>query len=249
MGDLAVGERRPTAQRPARSAVLGLVGAALGVERAAAEAQTALQSGYGVATRTLHVGELLTDYHTAQVPAARKGKRKGERWPTRRAELAEPKLNTILSDREYREEPAFTVALWARPEGPWTLAEIAAALRAPRFTLFMGRKACPLGLPPRPVLLEAVDLAAAFAAYDRSVRKSPAAAKLQDWLGLKILDPAPLHADRDRAMPLGAEVRSVLRRRDLARDRRVWTFEQREELVASMPRRAAADETGGGAVS
>ena len=153
LGEVAVGERRVSAARPARSAILGLLAAALGIERRDEAAHAALQEGYGVAVRVETEGALLQDYHTAQVPPAKKGRR----WPTRRAELAEPRLETILSLREYRADARHTVALWTADDPPQPLAVLAEALRRPRFTLYLGRKACPLGLPAAPRIVAAAD--------------------------------------------------------------------------------------------
>ena len=93
MGALAVGERRGTWDRPGRSAVLGLVAACLGIEREDEDAHQALETGYGLALRVERLGPVLADYHTAQVPPARRGRV----FRTRREELAAPDLGTIGS--------------------------------------------------------------------------------------------------------------------------------------------------------
>src|SRR6516225_7569004 len=64
--------RRGSADRPTRSALLGLAGAALGVERADRARQEALATSFLTATRTLEAGAPLSDFHTFQsLPAAR----------------------------------------------------------------------------------------------------------------------------------------------------------------------------------
>lgn len=227
MGEIAVGERRTGYDRPAKSAIAGLLAAALGIERCEEERLLALAEGYGLAVRTDAAGDVLYDYHTAQVPS----QRKGVGWPTRRAELAEPELNTILSKREYRESPWFTVALWARPAAPYALSELEKALTAPRFVLYLGRKACPLGLPPRPAVIEAADLGAAFEAYDKS--RPPSGERLR----CRIAGSRPLgrvHLEAADAPLLGIRLRAVRResRRDRLLSRRRWQFAPRDELVA-----------------
>ncbi|HEV2643569.1 MAG TPA: CRISPR-associated protein Cas5, partial [Candidatus Elarobacter sp.] len=62
-GDIAVGEMRGTWDRPSRSAVLGLVAAALGLLRDDQAAQEALDGGFGVATRLDASGAPSADYH------------------------------------------------------------------------------------------------------------------------------------------------------------------------------------------
>src|SRR5947199_10464826 len=83
MGDMAVGERRAGFDRPGRSAVLGMVAAALGLDRADETAHAVLDRGYLMAQRVLHRGELLQDYHTVQAPPADRK----TRWSTRRSAL------------------------------------------------------------------------------------------------------------------------------------------------------------------
>lgn len=237
MGEVAVGERRTGFDRPAKSAVLGLVAAALGIERREEEKHAALAEGYGLALRVEAAGSILLDYHTAQVPPARKGKR----WATRRCELAEPALGTILSKREYREEPRHTVALWEREGAPRPLGDLAEALRRPRFTLYLGRKACPLGLPPAPRLIEAASLADALAAFDKD-RPEPER-RLRDRLGLSG-GTARICADVEERDQLESCLQGprIERRRDLLRSRRRWQFALREELVGELvpPQREAA---------
>jgi len=69
-GDIAVGEQRPSAGHPAKSAVLGLLAAALGVRRDEEGRQKLLADAYAMAVRVDVSGELLRDYHaiTVQTP-------------------------------------------------------------------------------------------------------------------------------------------------------------------------------------
>ena len=222
-GAIAVGERRPTWDRPARSAVLGLVGACLGVEREDDAGQAALAEGFGVALLCHAPGRLLADYHTAQVPPAR-GKR---RFATRAQELAAPDLSTILSRRDYRTGAWHLGALWARGEAPrWTLDAVADAMRAPGFAPYLGRKSCPLGLPLHPVLDDAPDPGTALA---RRHRTGPEAA-FHSWV-----DAGQAVVARDRWE--GAEDRGLRTefRRDQPRSRRLWQFDLRPEVVELLP--------------
>ena len=86
-GEIAVGERRMSWARPGRSAILGLVAAAQGVERTDETAHQRLEAGLYYAVRTDAPGRPLLDYHTAQTPKARKGQRSrpGSRIPKNNA--------------------------------------------------------------------------------------------------------------------------------------------------------------------
>ncbi|MGI8497252.1 MAG: type I-E CRISPR-associated protein Cas5/CasD [Gemmatimonadaceae bacterium] len=160
-GEIAVGETRGAWDRPSRSAVLGLVAAALGLTRDEQDAHDALDRGYGVAVRLDAPGTVLVDYHTAQTVAAAAAKK--QRVSTRAELLAAGDRETILSRRTYRQDALATVALWARSDPRWPLAELAAALQRPIFVLYAGRKANALGSPLAPAVVQSGTLAAAFA--------------------------------------------------------------------------------------
>ena len=159
-GEIAVGERRMSWDRPGRSAILGLVAAALGIERGEEERLRALDRALCCAVITANPGAPFTDFHTVQVP---KSPRKG-RFATRRDELAARKLNTILSQREWRMDSLHTLALWPRAGASVDLDEIAQALERPHFCPYVGRRAAPLGWPLQPRILEAPTLVEALRA-------------------------------------------------------------------------------------
>lgn len=218
LGGVAVGERRYGEERPARSAALGLVAAALGIERTDESAHQALTDGYGYAVRVDDGGRLLEDYHTTQVAPSRRGRS----FATRRHELRSADLETILSVRDYRTDARSTAVLWARDHARWPLADLAAAIRRPAFTLFFGRKTCPLGRPPAPRLVEAETLARAFELDPDP--EAPAAGAA-----------GTVYADLEARAWLGPGLREdrLIRRRDQLASRRRWQFVLRDELVAT----------------
>lgn len=232
-GALAVGERRPTWDRPARSAVLGLAGACLGVEREDDAAQSALAADYGVALLCHAPGRLLADYHTAQVPPTR-GKR---RFATRADELRAPDLATILSRRDYRTGAWHLVALWARGPAPrWSLHDVAVAMRAPGFVPYLGRKACPLGLPLAPLLDDAPSPGAALA--QRHLTGPEARFRhMVDTAGEAFVARDPWEGEADSGL-----LRRVETRRDQPRSRRRWQFDLRQEVIEALPAPALAGE-------
>ncbi len=121
---------RDTMREPSKSGVVGLLCAALGRPRAAPTADlAALRMGVRVDCE----GGVLRDYHTA----GRSG--------FLRASGAVETAQVILSNRYYLTDARFLVGL----EGDDTalLERIHAALRAPRWPLYLGRKACVPGEP------------------------------------------------------------------------------------------------------
>lgn len=164
-GDVAVGQYRGSRDAPGHGAIVGLLGAALGLLRSDEPAHAAIRDGYGFAVGTVDAGQLLRDYHTAQVPS--RSDLKDHPHRTRRDELIVPKdrLNTILSTRDYRQNASWVVAVQAQAGAPHSLDALAQALRQPRFVLYLGRKCCPPAAPLAPQVTEADSAHAALATY------------------------------------------------------------------------------------
>ncbi|MEX2165364.1 MAG: type I-E CRISPR-associated protein Cas5/CasD [Sulfuricaulis sp.] len=250
-GDIAVGETRPSALTPTKSAVLGLVAAALRLrrpdtihyesdaqrtahERAECEAsQAKLAEGYGIAIKVETLGLPLSDYHTAQVPSSGTGRNR-RMFSTRRDEITsghKSDLNTILSRREYRQDTYCVVALWARPGAPYTLGELRRALLEPGFTLYLGRKACPLALPLQPEVVSAERVEDALAGLRLSAVFEKLA-EVGDGTESKLIrhfEPAEpfLLWDSDAETKLVPEQTTT--RRDSPLSRRRWQFKVRNE--------------------
>ncbi|MFZ1429013.1 MAG: type I-E CRISPR-associated protein Cas5/CasD [Geminicoccaceae bacterium] len=148
---------------PTRSALVGLLGAAMGWGR---HQLGVLDTDLAFAVRVdlAPSRDPKPDYHTitpADPPAGR------ERW-TRFEELrchlvgSEAK-GAILSRREYWTNGLWTVAVHS--SGSPTVHELAAALADPIWPLSAGRKAFALGLPLEPMVIQAENLATAFHGY------------------------------------------------------------------------------------
>jgi len=148
-GTAAVGEERPTATYPGRAAIVGLLAAALGIRRHESQRLTELNANLAIAVKQYCAGRLLRDYHTVQTPPTRRGRH----FYTRRDELNRPanELSTIISRRDYRSDGLWIVAIQATAAAPADLLrDLAAALENPRFTLYLGRRACPPAAPLAP---------------------------------------------------------------------------------------------------
>jgi CRISPR system Cascade subunit CasD len=169
-----------------------------------------------------HVGPLLPDYHTAQVPPARRGRR----FATRAEELDAPDLETILSRRDYRTDVVALAALWGRHSERWSLLEIEAALRTPHYAPYFGRKSCPLMLPLAPQLIEAGNPVAALT--DRANRGPEPERQL-----VRFRSAAVVTMTAADARNFGLPIQRVEMRRDAVASRRRWQFALREEAVLS----------------
>lgn len=251
-GDIAVGETRPSSLAPTKSAVLGLIAAALGLRRPDTtqdetlrqkwEAQhVALAEGYDMAVKLTQPGLPLTDYHTAQVPSSGSGRNK-KTFATRRDELTwlpRHDLNTILSRRDYRQDAYAAVALWARTGAPYSLDQLRDRLLAPEFVLYLGRKSCPLALPLMPVIASAESIEAALADF------SFATVAKQIWgndqqtaervIGKMTEDTPMLFWDADAETDIPPDQQASFIRRDTPTSRRRWQFAVREERRAHLP--------------
>lgn len=230
-GEVAVGEWRGSWDRPSRSAITGLLGAALGVTRQDAEGQRALAHGYGVAVRGDALGRPMQDYHTMQSVA--KSKLKKLQISTRADILEVTDKETVLSRREYRQDVVCTIAVWPRTDARWSLEALAQALVTPVFTLYAGRRANALGLPVHPKVTEADSLAAAFATRAPLPVNVPV-----DLLRLRPSEGWGREVAHDEChgftSGLSAPFRRVVRR-DVVVNRSGWLFEERIMHVGMLP--------------
>ncbi|MBL4543514.1 MAG: type I-E CRISPR-associated protein Cas5/CasD [Rhodobacteraceae bacterium] len=145
MGDIAGHERRGSMSWPGRSAILGLLGAAKGIDR---DGDFSELDALDLAVAIFDPGTPLRDYHTIETVPSAAVKRPNSR-PEALAK-ARRRTNTTITLRDYRAGPLYGVAVWG--DG---LDGLAAALMRPRYILYLGRKSCPLAAPPGPRLVEA----------------------------------------------------------------------------------------------
>lgn len=124
---------RDTEREPTKSGVLGLLGAALGMPRDD-DATLAALAALRMAVRVDRAGTLLHDYHTAGGGNFRES-----------AHTVYGASDCVPSHRYYLQGASFVAAL----EGEDALVtRIVEALRSPRYALFLGRRSCPLSVPP-----------------------------------------------------------------------------------------------------
>ncbi|MGV7208444.1 type I-E CRISPR-associated protein Cas5/CasD [Oxalobacteraceae bacterium A2-2] len=232
-GDVAVGEYRPTANYPGRSAVLGLVGAALGITRDDDSAQAALRDQLRIVVGLLAEGRLLRDYHTAQVPGRADLKKRPH--ASRKDELSIPKrdLNTILSTRDYRQDAASLIALQlASDAAPYTLSQIAEALKRPKYVLYLGRKSCPPALPLHPCLFQDVDIKTSFLSYQEQLRQQYKEKGGGDVSTLQPLRRIAWGDDAQALQIVGVAQDLSVPRKDQVITRSGWLFSDRTEHIA-----------------
>lgn len=123
--------QRTTESHPTKSGVIGMIAAAKGVARTDSLEQF---DGLRFAVRTDQPGLLLTDFQTAHDD-------NGKSMP--------------LSNRQYLADAVFLTGLEdSSPNGRDRLEDYVAALRAPYFPLYLGRRSCP---PDGPVKAWVVD--------------------------------------------------------------------------------------------
>lgn len=114
---------------PTRSAIVGLLGAALGITRVRYDELYRLSNSIKIAVQVNSCGEKIMDYHTVQNFRSPQGKIQKITKPTY---------------REYWCDSAHTFAISASEE---LVDQLSLKVKAPEFTLFQGRKSCPLTRP------------------------------------------------------------------------------------------------------
>lgn len=224
-GETAVGEYRPSANYPSESALIGLLAAALGIDRSDENQHQTLRTQLRFAVGVQSAGRLLRDYHTAQVATeAILGK---QPHTVRRDELIVPAharkkhLKTILSTRDYRQDAACLVAVQTAEDAEFSLDDLAQAIFQPKFVLYLGRKACPPSLPLWPQIIEAENTLKAMEIYRT---------KLTEQTG----EPVAMLERLVWGANIQAGVQHDLQvvRKDRLLSRRHWQFGDRAEFIA-----------------
>ena len=114
---------------PTRSAVIGLLGAALGITRDNHQQLYALSKQLKVAVQVNKTGQKIVDYHTVQ---------------NFRSPMGKIQKGTKPTYREYWCDSEHSFAITADDE---TIEVLCSKVKSPVFTLFQGRKSCPLTRP------------------------------------------------------------------------------------------------------
>jgi CRISPR system Cascade subunit CasD len=153
--------KRPSGNFPTRSALLGLLGACLGIRRNDREHLEQLAGSVCFAVlkekrflvkydgRKIPLSMIkITDYHTV----------KDAREDYRGLKSHE----TIQTWREYLCDADFTVAIWNTPSASVTLGDLELAVKAPVYTPYLGRRSCPLAQPLFTARIAAGDAQAAL---------------------------------------------------------------------------------------
>ena len=156
-GSFSGHERRSTDNFPLRSAILGILGAALGIERSDLNSQNKLLD-YHVAIFTKSLGSTFRDFHTIQsIPSTIKK-------PNSRRSAIESignGIKTSITKRDYFTEIDLLISIWSF-NGHWTLNDLVQSLKNPKFFLYVGRKSCPLAAPMNPRIVKASDPVESF---------------------------------------------------------------------------------------
>lgn len=127
---------RPSTNFPTRSALAGLLAACLGIDRNDRKQQQALADSFLYAVRqdeTRWNVIKMTDYHTVK--------------QAREDYVGLKSHETIVTQREYLLDAAFTLALWNTDGAAYSLDALQAAVCKPRYTPFLGRRSCPITRP------------------------------------------------------------------------------------------------------
>lgn len=225
-GDLAGHERRGGySMWPGKSAILGLMGSALGIRRNDAEGQETLGQ-WSVAVSVLAQGSIMRDYHTVQT-VPRSIKSPNSRREALHAATQKGNLNTIITERDYVCNCAFGVAIW----GGDRMAEVLQALRTPKFVPYLGRKSCPLAAPMAPIVVEAPDPLSALGMIELPAWLTrPDAFARADETVVDPRRPVTVASDPCPGMPASR----IETRWDKPVDRAAWHFGQREVQIVAL---------------
>jgi CRISPR system Cascade subunit CasD len=245
-GEIAVGGERQSSRYPSKSAIIGLVAAALGVKREEEDRLDSLAANMGVAVQLYSGGSVLKDFHTVQVPK----KESKVVYHTRRAALsaAKEKIGTILSHREYRCDALSVVAIYFKEEKTeFSIEQIEMALHKPYFHLYLGRKSCVPSLPLAPMIVDKSNLKEAFTCFEVKF-PSPVNEDSPEWLQRffsdypqKTLFESNISYFWEDGVISGFRLLQSVERYDQPLSRKRWQFTSRKEYMAVEKKLEAAD--------
>ncbi|MDZ4762261.1 MAG: type I-E CRISPR-associated protein Cas5/CasD [Alphaproteobacteria bacterium] len=256
-GDIAPGEQRTSWTRPSKSAALGLVAAALGIERTEETRLAALHEGLGFAVLAEQPGLPVTEFQTEQRPTSpglNKFRKSNGRAPATRGESLEINdIATTTSRRSFHVGVRHRIGLWTRHAASFDLDAIARALKTPVYAPFLGRRAYSPSRPLAPLILETPTLEEALRLYqqaDSALLKSQAR---EDNLGARRELPGPqtikpalrpeLWCDADPGPPLSGRIVETNIRRDSYRATGPRLFDERLEGRVDVVMSEIAPET------
>ena len=180
---------RPSHIFPTRSAVVGLVGACLGIDRADIQGRADLNASFELTVRadqrkvqTEQFGQIkdkiltmqkMTDFHTV--------------LDARKVDGA-PRKDAIISHREYLCDAEFSLALGFRKNAVFGLEQVKAAIQKPHYTPFLGRRSCPIQHPLFKTIVAAENAQEALAQIEPKQGTLYSEQKLQGSAPMRIRD-------------------------------------------------------------
>ncbi len=221
-GEIAVGENRNSFSYPSKSAVIGLISAAMGFRREEEDKHLMLTNSLSFGVKVFSSGILLRDYHTIQTP----GKSKFTH-STRKDELRDKfELNTILSSRDYRMDSLYDVCIWKKKDSI-DLENIQKNLNQPVFSLFLGRKSAVMASPLFPNLIKEKNLFLAFQDYEKKLKENFHNQNVEYFFENKKLNSKSIEYIWEDEESQFSEIRT---RRDEVLSRKRWQFSERKEF-------------------
>ena len=146
---------------PTRSAVMGLLGAAKGIQRTQHDQLFELSQELKIAVQVQQQGQKIVDYHTVQNYRSPMGKIQQGTKPTYREYWCDTKFNFAISAHKS------------------IIEDLEEHVKTPVFTLFQGRKSCPLTRPLYNSIVEAKNPAMALMALEKGLVYSDVTAEHQ----------------------------------------------------------------------
>ncbi len=180
---------RPSHIFPTRSAVVGLLGACLGIDRADIQSRADLNSSFEITVRadrrrvqTKQFGQIkekiltmqkMTDFHTV--------------LDARKVDGSHRK-DAIISRREYLCDAEFSLALEFRNNAVFSLEKVKDAIQKPHYTPSLGRRSCPIQQPLFKMIVSAENAQQALAQIEPKQGTLYSEQKLQGSAPMRIRD-------------------------------------------------------------
>ena len=226
-GETGAWKNRSTAMHPSRSSIIGILCAALGIDRNDSKTQTRMSRSFEMVITSSDGISKIEDFHT--IMAGRDDGKKKVFTGSPRVEELNRETTTILSRREYLCNAFYTVFLIPKEDCSWNLDDIVDALKKPRYTPYLGRKSCPLAFPMAPSIIY----------YEKFLRvvEEESFKPFKQFIDERRLglDNIYVYSSIELEDDSLIKLESVQRRDEIA-DRKTWSFKERREFGYAMER-------------
>jgi len=157
-----------TKSRPMRSAIIGTLAAAIGIDREDYDGLNSLSNSVVVTIAQRNIGKSLRDYHTIQSVESGVKKKFFSRadaleWGS--GQYNPKKIHCKPATKMYMTDIVYDIIIQLTPDATISLSDLENSLNSPKYILYFGRRCCPLTEPLVPKIMDFSDVISLVSSY------------------------------------------------------------------------------------